>query len=79
MSQEEINYYRAAASLGLIPDEENPIFLWSSCSADILIDIISGKIDAVQFARMEMWNRGLDPKTGKWIGWRKGEDSYQIA
>ena len=79
MTQEEINYYRAAASLGLIPDEENCIFLFNSCHTDILIDIISGKIDAVQFARMEMWNRGLDIKTGKWIGWRKGEDSYQVA
>jgi len=79
MTQAEINRYRAAASLGLIPDEENPIFLFSQTHKDILIDIISGKIDAVQFARMEMWNRGLDMKTGKWIGWRKGEDSYQVA
>ena len=46
---------------------------------DILVDIISGKIDTVQLARMEMWNRGLDMKTGKWIGWRKGDDSYQVA
>ena len=79
MTQAEINRYRAAASLGLIPDEENPIFLFSQAHKDILIDIISGKIDAVQFARMEMWNRGLDMKTGKWIGWRKSEDSYQVA
>ena len=79
MTQEEINYYRAAASLGLIEDEINPLFLYSQINAGLLIDIINGKIDAVQFARMEMWNRGLDMKTGKWIGWRKGEDSYQVA
>ena len=79
MTQEEINYYRAAASLGLIPDEQNPIFLLSSCPADILIDIINGKIDTVQLARMEMWNRGLDEKTGKWVGWPKDEGSYQFA
>ena len=79
MTQAEINRHRAAASLGLIPDEENPIFLFSQTHKDILVDIISGKIDTVQLARMEMWNRGLDMKTGKWIGWRKGDDSYQVA
>ena len=79
MTQEEINYYRSAASLGLMPDEENPIFLFNSSHADILIDIIKGKIDAVQFATMEMRARGLDPKNGRWVGWNKGEDSYQVA
>ncbi len=79
MTQEEINYYRSAASLGIIEDEINPIFLYSQINSSLLIDIINGKIDPVQFARMEMRNRGLDEKTGKWIGWRKGEDSYQFA
>lgn len=69
MTQEELNYYKAAASLGLIPDEENPIFLFSSAHKDILLDIISGKIDPIQMARMEMEARGLDVYTGKWIGW----------
>ena len=79
MTQQQINQYRAAASLALIPDEDNPIFIFSQTPKEILVDIINGKIDAVQFARMEMLNRGLDMKTGKWIGWRKGEDSYQVA
>ena len=79
MNQQDLNYYRSEASLGIIEDEINPIFLYSQINAGLLIDIISGKIDAVQLARMEMWNRGLDMKTGKWIGWHKGEDSYQVA
>ena len=69
MTKQELNYYKAAASLGLMPDEENPIFLFNGANKDILLDIISGKIDARQLARMEMRNRGLDRKTGQYIGW----------
>jgi hypothetical protein len=69
MTQEEFNYYKAAASLGLLPDEENPIFIFNSTHKDVLLDIISGKIDPIEMARIEMRNRGLDLNTGKWIGW----------
>lgn len=69
MTQEELNYYKAAASLGLIEDQINPIFLFSQCHKDILMDIINGKIDAVEMARIEMQNRGLDERTGRYIGW----------
>lgn len=69
MTTTELNYYKAAASLGLIADEENPIFLFNSTHKDVLIDIISGKIDAIEMARIEMQNRGLDEKTARWIGW----------
>ncbi len=79
MTQSEINHYRAAASLGIIDDEINPIFLFNQTNAELLLGILNGKIDAVQFARMEMWNRGLNEKTGQWIGWKKDEDNYQIA
>jgi hypothetical protein len=71
MTHQEYNQYQRAASLGLMPDELNPTFLFSMTNRDILIDIISGKLDAVQMARIEMMNRGLDEKTGRWIGWQK--------
>ncbi len=77
MTQEQINYYKAAASLGLIPDEENPIFIFNSAHKDLLLDIVSGKIDAVQMARMELYSRGLDEKTGAWIGWSKTKTYVQ--
>ena len=70
MTQAEINHYRAAASLGLIPDEENPIFLFNGTRAELLLDILSGKIDARELAIFEMRARGLDVKTGRWIGWK---------
>ncbi|GAA4465452.1 hypothetical protein GCM10023093_17650 [Nemorincola caseinilytica] len=77
MTQEQINYFKAAASLGLIHDEENPIFIFNSTHKDLLLDIVSGKIDAVQMARMELYNRGLDENTGAWIGWSKTETYVQ--
>ncbi len=71
MTTQELNYYKAAASLGLIPDEENPLFIFNSAHKDLLLDIVSGKIDTVQMARMELYNRGLDENTGAWVGWSK--------
>ena len=79
MTKAEINHYRAAAALGLIPDEENPIFLFNGTRAELLLDIISGKIDAVEMARMEMSARGLDEKTGRWIGWQVPETRTEPA
>ena len=71
MSTKDYNDYQAVAALGLIPDEENPVFLFSQTHKDILLDLISGKIDPIQMAKKEMENRGLDIKTGNWIGWNK--------
>ena len=79
MTQQQINDYRTAASLSLIPDEENPLFIFNQTHTDILIEIINGNIDAIKFAAMEMRARGFDPKTGRWVGWGKNEDSYQLA
>ncbi len=79
MTTEELNYLKAAASLGLIPDEENVLFLFHSTDKQILLDIVSGKIDAVEFARMELQNRGLDETTGAWIGWKKKEKISRSA
>ncbi len=79
MSTEELNYLKAAASLGLIPDEDNVLFLFNQTKKDILLDIVSGKIDAVEFARMELQNRGLDETTGAWVGWNTKQKRHQSA
>ena len=70
MSTKDYNEYKAAAALGLIPENENPVYLFNSTSKDILLDLINGKIDAVELARIELSNRGLD-ETGQFIGWNK--------
>ena len=70
MNSEELKYYEAAANFGLVPDEENPIFLFTQTHKDILLAIVNGKLDALKMAKRELRNRGLDLKTGKWIGWK---------
>jgi hypothetical protein len=64
------NKYKTAAMLGLIPDEENPLFLFSQTDEGLLLEIVNGRIDPIELAKMEMHNRGLDIRTGKWIGWK---------
>lgn len=75
MTHQEYNQYQRAASLGLMPNELNRAFLLSMTNRDILIDIISGKLDAVQIARIDTMNKGLDEKTGRWIGWNSKSTS----
>ena len=69
MTMAEYNQYRTMAALGLLPDEENPIFLFNQIHKDLLIDIISGKIDAAELARIQLRNRGLNNE-GKFVGWK---------
>jgi hypothetical protein len=75
LTTEEINHYKTAASLGLISDEENPLFIFNQTHKDLLLDIISGRIDCVELAKMQLRNRGLDLINGKWIGWKNEEVS----
>lgn len=74
MTTKQYKDYQAAASLGLMPDEENPIFLFSQIEKDLLLEIVEGNINAVQFAKIELRNRGFDVETGKWVGWKENED-----
>lgn len=69
MTQVEINTYRTAASLGLIPDEENPIFIFSLTHTDLLTQLLSGAIDAETLVRHELKARGLNEQ-GVFIGFK---------
>ena len=65
----EYNHYRTVAALGLLPDEENPIFLFSQTNTNLLLDIINRKIDTRELARMKLKNRGLNDE-GRFEGWK---------
>jgi len=78
MTKKEYNDYQAAAALGIIPDSENPVFLFSGISKDLLLDIVNGKLDPLQLAQIELRNRGLDLETGRWIGWKQEADKDVI-
>jgi len=50
-----------------IPDELNPIYLYSCIATALLSQIVKGEIDPRELAWKELRNRGLDA-SGKWAG-----------
>lgn len=63
----QINEWKAAAQLGLLPDEENPLFVFSLTNKDLLVQILSGTIDVKELARFELRCRGYDDN-GRFVG-----------
>lgn len=59
--------YNKAALTGEIKDSENPIFIFSQTSVELLCAIAKGEIDAVEFAKHELKSRGLN-ENGMWVG-----------
>ncbi|MBU1674977.1 hypothetical protein KKA85_04270 [bacterium] len=55
-----------------IRDLQNPAFLFSTTTTDLLLAIAGGLIDPVRLARRELANRGLDAN-GRWIGFAAAE------
>lgn len=53
-----------------LPDELNPELLFSTTYTQLLVEIVAGRIDAKELANEQLRQRGLDPKTGKWVGYR---------
>lgn len=53
-----------------LPDESNPIYLFSTTSTTLLVQIVNTKINAKQLAEKELQARGLDHK-GDWVGFKK--------
>lgn len=69
MTQEQIDRYKNAARRGTLPDELNPLFILSTIHTELLIEILSGKVDCAHLAAMELNNRGLNCK-GEWVGFK---------
>lgn len=59
--QDEVGYreFLAEQRAGNVPDEENPAFMFSQLSADMLRLIVDGDLDVVQYARYELRARRL--------------------
>ncbi|PZF72582.1 hypothetical protein [Taibaiella soli] len=67
MTTEQINNYRSLAALGLMPDDENPIFLFSQTNKNILLQLLNNDIDAKDIIRHELKCRGLNEE-GRFVG-----------
>lgn len=74
MTEEQIKDFQVAAELGLIPDGENPLFIFSQTHTDLLVEIVGGEIDIVRLAKRELECRGLNSK-GRFVGFNQTIDN----
>jgi hypothetical protein len=55
------------------PDELNPAYLFSGTATALLVALASGELNAQALALDMLANRGLDPATGRWVGFDKAK------
>ena len=60
-----------------ISDSQNPVFIFSMTSTDLLLAAAAGLIDLNQLARKQLANRGLDAN-GKWVGFDRAADIWGV-
>jgi hypothetical protein len=70
MTPEQINKYRQAAKEGSLPSEENPLFLFSTTSTNLLVKLLGKEFNLATLVRMQLRERGVNDK-GQWIGFEK--------
>jgi hypothetical protein len=61
-----------------IPDELNPAYMLQMIRAELLLKIASGELNAVELAKQELAARGLDVRTGKWVGFPAAAASAKL-
>ncbi len=74
MTAEQIKKYQQAAKDGSLPDEENPLFLFSTTSTNLLAKLLSKEFNILTLVRMQLRERGVNDK-GQWIGFDKAAKS----
>lgn len=60
-----------------LPDDLNPDYMFSITSSELLLQIATGKIDAVDYAKKELANRGTG-KAGVWVGFKEAEKQWEV-
>lgn len=64
---DQIESYRKASEDGSLPDDLNPVYLFSTTKTQLLVKLVKGDVNALDLVRYELAERGLDME-GKWIG-----------
>ena len=57
-------------------DENNPKYMFQGTDIKLVVAIASGKINAKEYAKFEMVNRGFGKK-GEWIGFPEAEKLWK--
>ena len=60
-----------------LPDDKNPDYMFSITASELLIQIATGKIDAIDYAKAELAARGIG-KTGVWIGFKEAAKQWEV-
>lgn len=53
-----------------LPDDKNPIYLFSTTDTELLLAIVKDSIDPKKLAMKELQNRGLN-MDGRWVGFNR--------
>lgn len=69
MTEEQLNKFKQAAKDGSLPDEENPVLLFSTTSTNLLAKLMAKEFNITSLIRMEMQKRGVNDK-GQWVGFK---------
>ncbi len=70
MTPEQIKKYTQASEDGTIPDQENPLFLFQTTSAKLLVMGLNKEFSFTSLAKKELADRGLNLK-GEWVGFNQ--------
>ena len=60
-----------------LSDDLNPKYMFNMTATTILVDIASGKINAVDYARTQLANRGIG-KNGVWVGFAEAAKQWEV-
>jgi hypothetical protein len=66
-----------ASVTGIISDENNPLFAFSTMSTELLTAFAKKKYDIDFFLRNELANRGLNIN-GQWIGFNAAKKEHKL-
>ena len=70
MTRKEFKHYQEVSNMGLIFDCENPAFILTGVSDNLLSLIAKGEIDCQELAKRHLEMQGLNIN-GKWCGFDK--------
>lgn len=79
MTPEQIELYNKAAELGTIPDDMNPLFLFSVTHSHLLLRIVAGDFDPVALAKQELKNRGIEIPRNNMVPQIKKEPKQKVS
>ncbi len=70
MTPEQIKKYTQASEDGTITDHDNPLFLFQTTSAKLLVMGLNKEFSFASLAKKELADRGLNLK-GEWVGFHQ--------